>query len=80
MRLFKMIANRKRKFKTFVDGEYFYGEYTISIFDTISKYIMFHVLNMNYYWSYNRDMKFFKVYCLNYLMENAPKSTEVKNG
>jgi len=80
MRLFKMIANRKRKFKTWIDGEYHYGEYTISMFDTISEYIMFHVLNMNYYWSYSRGMSFFKVYDLDYLMEIAPKSTEVKNG
>jgi len=41
---------------------------------------MFHVLNMNYYWSYSRGMNFFKVYDLDYLMEIAPKSTEVNNG
>ena len=69
MNLFKMLMNRKRKFKTWIDGEYYHGEYTISVFDTVSKYIMFHVLNMNYYWTYDDGMNFSKVYDIDYILK-----------
>ena len=69
--------NRRRKFKTWLNlGEgykYYHDEYTISVFDTVSEYIMFHVLNMNYYWAYCSSLGFSKVYDLDYLMRNAPK-------
>ena len=69
MELFKMLMNRKRRFKTWIDGEYYHGEYIISVFDTVSKYIMFHVLSMNYYWSYDNGINFYKVYDIDYLMK-----------
>ena len=68
MRLFKMLINRKRKFKTWIDDEYYHGEYNISIFDTVSEYIMFHVFSMNYYWSYDNGRNFYKVYDIDYLI------------
>ena len=70
MNLFKMLLSREREFKTWVDGEYIYGKYNVSVFDTVSKYIMFHVFNMNYYWSYAKGLGFMKVYDLEYLMDN----------
>jgi hypothetical protein len=65
-----MLMNRQRKFKTWVDGEYIHGEYNVSVFDIVSEYIMFHVFNMNYYWSYAKGLGFMKVYDLEYLMDN----------
>jgi len=82
MRLFKMLNNRKRKFKTFLPmndsprGEYFYGEYTISVFDTVSEYIMWHVLDMDYFWSYESSMKFYKVYTLESLLGDPTNEQE----
>lgn len=79
MKLFKMLMNRRRKFKTWFDGEYIHDEYTISAFDTFSQYIMFDVLNMNYYWAYNSMLRFYKVSDLEYLMEIAPIPMEDNN-
>jgi len=69
MRLFKMLMNRRRKFKVWFDGEYIHDEYTISVFNTVSEYIMFHVLNMNYYWTYDDGMNFSKVYDIDYILK-----------
>ena len=68
MKLFKMLMNRKRKFKTWLDGEYIYGEYKVSVFDTVSKYIMWDILNMNYYLAH-KGLGFHKVYNLEYLLK-----------
>ena len=83
MKLFKMLMNRRRKFKTWLDlgkgAKYYHDEYTISVFDTVSEYIMFHVLNMNYCYSYCSNLGFSKVYDLDYLMEIAPIPMEDNN-
>jgi len=50
MRLFKMIMNRRRKFKVWFDGEYINGSYKVPVLDIISRYIMIELLNMDYYW------------------------------
>ena len=51
----------------------------MSLFDTFSQYIMFDVLNMNYYWAYNSMLRFYKVSDLEYLMEIAPIPMEDNN-
>jgi len=66
-----MLMNRKRKFKTWLNDGYIYGEYKISLFDIFSEYIMFDILNMNYYWSYHKGLGFDKVYDLKYLLEGG---------
>ena len=71
MKLFKMLMNRKRKFKTWLDGEYVHGEYKISLFDIFSEYIMFDIFNMNYYWSYHKGLGFDKVYDIEYLLKGG---------
>ena len=50
MRLFKMLKNRKRKFKTWTRDGYINGSYKIPVIDIISQYIMLNLLNMDYYW------------------------------
>jgi len=80
MRLFKMLMNRRRKFKTWLNlGEgykYYHDEYTISVFDTVSEYIMWHVLDMDYFWSYESSMKFYKVYTLESLLGDPTNEQE----
>ena len=71
MKLFKMLMNRKRKFKTWLDGEYVHGEYKISLFDIFSEYIMFDIFNMKYYWSYQKGLGFDKVYDIEYLLKGG---------
>ena len=71
MRLFKMLMNRRRKFKTWFNGKYIHGEYKISLFNIFSKYIMFDILNMNYYWSYHRGLGFDKIYNIEYLLKGG---------
>tara|TARA_Y100001963_G_scaffold114893_1_gene159349 strand:+ start:1557 stop:1802 length:246 start_codon:yes stop_codon:yes gene_type:complete len=54
MRLFKMIANRERKFKTWTPNGYIRDSYKEPVLDILIKYIMLHLLNMDYYWMWMR--------------------------
>jgi len=87
MRLFEMLMNRERKFKTWVsdddydgerikeyyDGYYIHGEYKISLFDIFSEYIMWDILNMDYYLTHNEGLSFRKVYRLSDLLDEPKK-------
>ena len=61
-------------FKTWVDGEYINGSYKESYFDIISEFVMFKILNMDYYWSYEgKTIGFTKVWSLDALLKGNIK-------
>ena len=60
-------------FKTWVQGEYIYGSYKESYFNIISRFIMSDILNMDYYWSYHKIIRFNKCWDLDFLLNNKSR-------
>ena len=54
MRLFKMLKNRKKEYKTWTPSGYIEGSYSEPVLDILIRYIMLHLLNMDYYWIWMR--------------------------
>ncbi len=69
--MLRKLMNRTRSYNTKDNDDIgrVEGEYTISIFDVISEHIMFHWLDMNYYWSYSKTLGLSKVWDLDTLLD-----------
>jgi hypothetical protein len=65
------LMNRTRSYNTWVNDDIgrIEGEYKIPVFNVISEHIMFHWLDMNYYWSYSRGIGFIKLWDLDTLLD-----------
>ena len=53
-------------------NDYMDIEFTTTVFDTVSEHVMFHWLNMNYYWSYTKgwgNHGFSKIWDLDTLLD-----------
>ena len=83
MRLFKMLKNRERKFKTWTNDGYINGSYKVPVLDIFIQYIMLHLLNMDYYWVFmrktwkeNLSWGFYKVHTLESLLGDPTNEQE----
>ena len=56
-------------FRTWFQGEYIYDSYKISYFDILSKFIMWKILKMDYYWIYSKGLGFSKCWDLDILLK-----------